>query len=64
MRHNANSICRILDSVDGKWGALVDKETNSFNGFIGMVQRNVSTILMGINLNKLNVANFRTLIWH
>ena len=34
--------CRIMDIVGGqKWGSLVNKETNSFNGMIGMVQRKV-----------------------
>lgn len=33
----------MLDIIDGprKWGSLVNKTTNSFNGMIGMVQRGV-----------------------
>ncbi len=27
--------------IDGKWGGLVERETNAFNGMIGMVQRRV-----------------------
>ena len=27
--------------IDGKYGTLEDKETNAFNGMIGMVQRQV-----------------------
>ena len=32
---------RVVNSIDGKWGSMVDKETNAFNGMIGMVQRKV-----------------------
>ena len=32
---------RVMDIIDGKWGSLVEEETNSFNGMIGMVQRKV-----------------------
>ena len=35
---------RVINIIDGKWGALVDKETSSFNGMIGMVQRKVKTM--------------------
>ena len=35
---------RVMNITDGKWGSLVDKETNSFNGMIGMVQRKVKKI--------------------
>ena len=30
-----------MNIIDRKWGSLVDKETNAFNGMIGMVQRRV-----------------------
>ncbi len=29
----------VVASIDGQWGGLVDKDTNGFNGMIGMVQR-------------------------
>ena len=32
----------MVKSVDGKYGTIVDADTNSFNGMIGMVQRLVS----------------------
>ena len=32
-----------MNSLDGNWGFVVDKETNSFNGMIGMVQRKVNS---------------------
>ena len=35
---------RVMNITDGKWGSLVDKETNSFNGMIGMVQRKVKKL--------------------
>ena len=31
-----------MNMIDGKYGALEDKETNMFNGMIGMVQRQVN----------------------
>ena len=35
-------ICSAKDITDGGgWGSLVDEETNSFNGMVGMVQRQV-----------------------
>jgi hypothetical protein len=30
-----------VSSVDGNWGGLVDAESNSFDGMIGMIQRKV-----------------------
>ena len=36
---------RDVKNIDGKWGSLVDKETNAFNGMIGMVQRGVRQLL-------------------
>lgn len=30
--------------IDGAWGNLVDKETNAFNGMIGMIQRGVGGV--------------------
>ena len=36
-----------MDIVGGqKWGSLVNKETNSFNGMIGMVQRKVHIVCL------------------
>ena len=32
-----------MDPIDHQWGSVVDKETNSFNGMIGMIQRKVTT---------------------
>ena len=40
----SNLQCRVLDSIDGQWGSLVDRGTNSFNGMIGMIQRNESSL--------------------
>ena len=37
---------RIIDIIDGKFGSLVHKENNSFNGMIGMVQRKVEINLL------------------
>ena len=40
---NLNS--RVLDIIDGyKWGSVVNSTTNSFDGMIGMVQRQVKFI--------------------
>ena len=36
-----------MDIIDGKWGSVVDKETNSFNGMIGMVQQKVKSLVLG-----------------
>jgi hypothetical protein len=33
-----------VDGWDGKWGGVVNKTTNAFNGMIGMVQRRVKYI--------------------
>ncbi len=30
---------KVVGSVDGEWGGMVDKARNAFNGMIGMVQR-------------------------
>ncbi len=39
-------------SIDERWGALVSKENNSWNGMIGMVQRQVEPrFISWINLN-------------
>jgi hypothetical protein len=32
----------ILDIIDGRWGGIVNRTTNAFNGMIGMIQRRVS----------------------
>ena len=40
-----------MNIIDGKWGSLVDKETNSFNGMIGMVQRKVKTMTI-LDMNE------------
>ena len=34
----------LMNPVDGAFGTLINEETNSFNGMIGMVQRRVSLI--------------------
>lgn len=36
-----NFTLRPVDNFDGFFGSVVDEETNSFNGMIGMVQRAV-----------------------
>jgi hypothetical protein len=38
---NTNYLFRFIPSVDGNWGAIVDPVKNTFNGMIGMLQRNV-----------------------
>ena len=38
-----------MDIIDGprKWGSLVNKTTNAFNGMIGMIQRGVINVHSG-----------------
>ena len=36
---------RFLPSVDGNWGGLIDPVKNTFNGMIGMLQRNVRLLI-------------------
>ena len=45
---------RLVKIVDGKFGTIVDADTNSFNGMIGMVQRLVSMNIVALEfLTKL-----------
>ena len=50
---------RIIDIIDGKFGSLVHKENNSFNGMIGMVQRKVEIDLLGAHEHCISIFDSR-----
>ena len=50
---------RYIPSVDGKWGSLVNPETQEWNGMIGMVQRKVRLYFLFCYTNLLIVSIVR-----